>query len=68
MICGTSTCHMTHTRKEIYAPGVWGPYYSAIIPNMWLLSGGQSAAGKLIDHIIDTHPASDLVKIKCQDL
>ena len=37
---------------------MWGPYSSAVLPGLWLLEGGQSAAGKLVDHIIDTHPAS----------
>ncbi|XP_065214950.1 FGGY carbohydrate kinase domain-containing protein-like [Planococcus citri] len=68
MICGTSTCHMTQTKEDIYVGGLWGPYYSAMVPNMWLLAGGQSVSGKLIDHIIDMHPASSLIKIKCQNL
>ena len=38
--------------------GVWGPYFSAVLPNLWLLEGGQSATGKLVDHVIDSHPAS----------
>lgn len=66
MICGTSTCHMVQTREEIYVPGIWGPYYNAMIPNMWLLAGGQSVSGKLIDHIIDTHPASSSIKSNCK--
>jgi len=40
-----------------FVPGVWGPYYSAMVPGLWLNEGGQSALGKLLDHIIDTHPA-----------
>lgn len=36
-------------------PGVWGPYYSAMIPGLWLNEGGQSATGALIDHVIDSH-------------
>jgi len=44
--------------REMFVDGVWGPYLSAIMPNMWLLEGGQSATGKLIDHVIATHPAA----------
>ncbi|XP_033226387.1 FGGY carbohydrate kinase domain-containing protein isoform X2 [Belonocnema kinseyi] len=58
LICGTSTCHMAVSQKEIFIDGVWGPYYSAMFPGLWLSEGGQSATGKLIDHIIDTHPAT----------
>lgn len=28
--------------------GVWGPYYSAMVPGLWLNEGGQSATGKLV--------------------
>ncbi|XP_044755227.1 FGGY carbohydrate kinase domain-containing protein [Coccinella septempunctata] len=58
LICGTSTCHMAVSKVPVFCQGVWGPYYSAVIPGMWLNEGGQSATGKLIDHIIETHPAT----------
>ncbi|EFN81446.1 FGGY carbohydrate kinase domain-containing protein [Harpegnathos saltator] len=58
LICGTSTCHMIVNENKIYVSGVWGPYYSAMVPGLWLNEGGQSATGKLLDHIIDTHPAT----------
>ncbi|XP_032681948.1 FGGY carbohydrate kinase domain-containing protein [Odontomachus brunneus] len=58
LICGTSTCHMIVNENEIYVNGVWGPYYSAMVPGLWLNEGGQSATGKLLDHVIDTHPAT----------
>ncbi|XKL62943.1 hypothetical protein PGB90_005307 [Kerria lacca] len=67
LICGTSTCHMWQTPYPVYVPGVWGPYYNAMIPKMWLLEGGQSASGKLIDHIIDTHPATSSIKNNLQN-
>jgi ribulose kinase len=34
---------------------VWGPYYSAMVPGLWLTEGGQSATGALIDHTIASH-------------
>lgn len=55
LIGGTSTCHMAVSREPRYVPGVWGPYYSAMVPGMWLSEGGQSATGALIDQTIRTH-------------
>lgn len=55
LIGGTSSCHMAVSREPRYVPGVWGPYFSAMIPEMWLTEGGQSATGALIDHIIQAH-------------
>lgn len=56
LIGGTSTCHMAVSQQANFVPGVWGPYYSAMVPGMWLAEGGQSATGALIDHVIRTHP------------
>ncbi|XP_034949269.1 FGGY carbohydrate kinase domain-containing protein [Chelonus insularis] len=64
LICGTSTCHMAISTKPIFVNGVWGPYYSAMVPSLWLNEGGQSATGKLLDHVIDSHPASSSIKNK----
>ncbi|XP_066155962.1 FGGY carbohydrate kinase domain-containing protein isoform X1 [Euwallacea fornicatus] len=64
LICGTSTCHMAVAKEAIFAPGVWGPYKSAMIPGMWLNEGGQSATGKLVDHVIDSHPATSGIRKK----
>ncbi|XP_052708342.1 FGGY carbohydrate kinase domain-containing protein-like isoform X2 [Crassostrea angulata] len=57
LICGTSNCHMIISRNPHFVPGVWGPYYSAILPGLYNAEGGQSAGGKLIDEIIESHPA-----------
>jgi FGGY-family pentulose kinase len=62
LIGGTSNCHMAASRGPIFVPGVWGPYYGAMVPEMWLTEGGQSAAGSLIDWAIQTHPAYEWVK------
>lgn len=57
-VFGTSSCTMTTTIKPAFVPGVWGPYYSAMLPGKWLNEGGQSAAGAAIDHLIQCHPAA----------
>jgi D-ribulokinase len=57
-VFGTSACTMSSTSEPAFVPGVWGPYYSAMIPGLWLNEGGQSAAGAAIAHLIACHPAS----------
>ncbi len=56
LIGGTSTGHMAISREARFIKGVWGPYFSAVLPDFWLNEGGQSATGALIDHIIQSHP------------
>ncbi|XP_059145427.1 FGGY carbohydrate kinase domain-containing protein-like [Physella acuta] len=69
IIAGTSTCHIICSKKGTFVPGVWGPYHSAILPEMWVNEGGQSATGKLMDFITFTHPSfstiQELAKEKC---
>lgn len=61
LIGGTSSCHMAVSKEPRFIHGVWGPFYSAMIPGLWLTEGGQSATGALIDHIIFSHA-------RCRDL
>ncbi|SMB54199.1 FGGY-family pentulose kinase [Serratia proteamaculans] len=70
LIGGTSTGHMAMSRTAHFIPGVWGPYYSAILPEYWLNEGGQSATGALIDHMIQSHPCYQelLAQAKTQGL
>jgi FGGY-family pentulose kinase len=55
LIGGTSSCHMAVSPEARFIEGIWGPYYSAMVPNMWLTEGGQSATGALIDHVLQSH-------------
>lgn len=55
LIGGTSNCHMAVSREPRFIPGVWGPYFGAMVPGLWLNEGGQSAAGSAIDHVIASH-------------
>uniref|UniRef100_A0A674NVQ2 FGGY carbohydrate kinase domain-containing protein n=1 Tax=Takifugu rubripes TaxID=31033 RepID=A0A674NVQ2_TAKRU len=66
MICGTSTCHMAISQQPLFVPGVWGPCLSAMVPGMWLNEGGQSATGRLIDHMVQNHPAHNQVQAQAQ--
>jgi len=56
-IMGTSACIMATTSEPCFVPGVWGPYYSGMVPGFWLNEGGQSAAGAAVDHLVRSHPA-----------
>ena len=55
MIAGTSSALFTLSRDPRHIPGIWGPYYSALLPDMWLTEGGESATGALIDHLLLSH-------------
>lgn len=57
-VFGTSACTMSSTSEATFVPGVWGPYFSAMVPGLWLNEGGQSAAGAAIDHLVRMHPAA----------
>jgi len=56
-VFGTSACTMASSTQAHFVPGIWGPYYSAMVPGLWLSEGGQSAAGEAIAHLIASHPA-----------
>ena len=58
LISGTSSCHMAASATAVTVPGVWGPFYSVMLPHSWLLEAGQSAAGALLDHVVLSHPAT----------
>ena len=57
-VFGTSACTMASTSEPAFVPGVWGPYFSSMVPGLWLNEGGQSAAGAALDHLVALHPAS----------
>jgi D-ribulokinase len=65
-VFGTSSCTMTTTRAPVFVPGVWGPYYSAMVPGAWLLEGGQSAAGAALDHLVSIHPGASLFRAEAE--
>ena len=66
LIGGTSSCHMAVSREPQFIRGIWGPYGSAMIPELWLTEGGQTATGALIDHVIQTHAAFPVLKAEAE--
>ncbi|RJP33454.1 MAG: ribulokinase [Actinobacteria bacterium] len=52
IIMGTSNCHMALSAEPVFIDGVWGPYFGAMVPGLWLNEGGQNATGSLLDHIL----------------
>ena len=55
-IYGTSACAIATTADPAFVPGIWGPYYSSMLPGMWMNEGGQSAAGAGLDYLLRMHP------------
>jgi len=60
MITGTSFVHLVHTREAVFEPGLWGPYADAILPDSWLLEGGQLTCGSLTSWYVEQfYPGAD---------
>eukprot|EP00913_Durusdinium_trenchii_P010571 g9915.t1 len=65
LIGGTSSCIVAFARDPKPGRSLWGPYFEAVLPDYWLVEGGQSAAGALLDHLVSMHasggePSADL--------
>lgn len=67
LIGGTSSCHMAVSRQPRFIDGIWGPYFSAMVPGLWLTEGGQSATGSLIDHVIFSHARANELSTRAGD-
>ncbi|HEY1607883.1 MAG TPA: FGGY family pentulose kinase, partial [Paraburkholderia sp.] len=63
-VFGTSSCTMTTTREPVFVPGVWGPYFSAMVPHAWLNEGGQSVAGAAIERLLSMHPLAPEAQLR----
>lgn len=66
-VFGTSACTLTTSSLATNVPGVWGPYFSAMIPGKWLNEAGQSAAGAAIDHLVSMHPAASKASLLAKE-
>src|SRR6185312_3628117 len=57
LMAGTSSCVMAMSPDPQPFAGVWGPYYGAALPGLWLSEVGESVTGALLDHMIRWHGA-----------
>ena len=55
LIGGTSSALMRFSKTPHHLDALWGPYRDAALPGWWVVEGGQSATGALLDHIVRTH-------------
>lgn len=67
-VFGTSACSMASTPEAVPVPGVWGPYFNAMVPGLWLNEGGQSAAGAALDHLVHLHRDAPQIAAEAEGL
>lgn len=57
LIAGTSACHIALSESATMVPGIWGPYFGAVLPDFWATEAGQSMAGAALDVVLNRHAA-----------
>jgi FGGY-family pentulose kinase len=55
LIGGTSSCIVAFAGQAKSGRSLWGPYFEAVLPEHWVVEGGQSATGALLDHMVRMH-------------
>lgn len=55
LIGGTSSCLIALKPQPFFGYSLWGPYFEAVFPGLWLVEAGQSATGDLLNHILRSH-------------
>ena len=49
LIMGSSTCHIALSRDPVLGSGLAGCYPEAVSPGLWVLEGGQTATGSIVN-------------------
>lgn len=49
MITGSSHLQFGVTKEPIYAHGVWGSYADIVYPDRWIVEGGQTSTGSILN-------------------
>ena len=58
LIVGSSTCHMALATTPIFAD-IWGPYPDAVVRDTYLLEGGQTATGSIVQWLLGLAGVAD---------
>lgn len=51
LITGSSHLHVVQAEHEIHGQGMWGGYPDAIVPGLFMMEGGQTSTGSIINWI-----------------
>lgn len=58
LVAGTSTCLIALQPSDTGGyRSLWGPFSDVAMAGHWLVEGGQSSAGSLLDHVVRMHAA-----------
>jgi len=49
LITGSSHLQFGVTRAPLHAPGVWGAYADIVYPDRWIVEGGQTSTGSIVN-------------------
>lgn len=52
VIVGSSSCHLALSKKPVFAD-IWGPYPDALVEGTYVLEGGQTATGSIVQWLLD---------------
>jgi FGGY-family pentulose kinase len=67
LIGGTSSCVMRLSAEPQFVRSFWGPYRDVALDGFWVIEGGQSATGALLDLILRTHGAGGCIDSECHE-
>lgn len=51
LITGSSHLHVVQTEQEVHNSGMWGGYPDAIVDGLYMMEGGQTSTGSIINWI-----------------
>lgn len=64
LVMGSSTCHLALCAEGLFDSHVWGPYPDCLLPDTWVLEGGQTATGSIVKWFADNFAAGQAAQAK----